>query len=212
MPWTNIAKAKKAGAITTFRKKPLSLAAINKLYDVYDSIKTKGKAGNAMAMAMSTWKSLVVLKNATWVLKPKKESKEQAKEQTEVNEIPLPAGASRVGDGSFETFKDRLRDALKALLGGEKNYLYIVATYRTKVVVEVERGGTAAIHYEIPYKVKKGQFDFGSPVKVVKITKFQKAEQKRWQEYKEGVRAFVRGKATIADVVGSGIKITREAL
>ena len=34
-------------------------------------------------------------------------------------------------------------------------------------------------YYEVPYTIKNGSFNFGTPVKVVKLTKFQKAEQKR---------------------------------
>lgn len=209
MPWTSLSKAKKAGAITNFRKKPMSITAVNKLYDIYDSIKAKGKTDNAMAVAMSTWKGLVVLKNGVWALKPasKKESKEQVKK--EQNEIPLPAGATRVGDGSFEAFRDRLRDALIALFG--KKYLYLVATYRTKVVIGVDESERNT-YYEVPYKVKNGQFDFGTAVKVVKQTRFQKAEQKNWREYRESVKAFVQGKTSLGDVVGIGVRVKRIAL
>lgn len=194
MPYTSLSKAKQAGAIVTFRKKPISLSAVNKLYSIYDAIKSNGKKTvNPMAVAMSTWKTTVVLKNGVWTLKPqKKESKRKAESISGgygypmpaggVTSLPMPAGSAKMGDGSMETFKDMLRDALRALFG-EKQYVYIISTYRTKVVVDVEsNGGKATGYYEVPYTIKKGSFNFGTPVKVVRLTKFQKAEQKRRKE------------------------------
>ena len=214
MPYGSIAKAKKAGATTTFRKAPISLPALNKLYGIYDGIKAKGKSNNSMATAMSAWKSLIVLRKGSWVLKPKKESKEQRKEQTDAKvAFSFPVAARGVGDGSYESFKDSLRAALKDLFGSGKRYVYIVATYRSKVIISVNEEGTEkSAYYEVPYSIKNNQFDFGTPVLVVKTTKFLKAEQKAWQEYRKCVRAFVSGKGTIADAVGSGFKVSREAL
>ena len=217
MPWTTLAKAKKAGAITNFRKKPLSIAAINKLYEIYDSIKVKGKVDNPMAVAMSTWKSLVVLKKGQWVLKPvsKKESKKQKVESSALGgyEVPLPVtsfstpvGFAKIGDGSFETFKDVLKNALQALLG--KKYLYIIYTYKTKVVVDVDEG-TKSGYYEVPYKIKDSKFTFGTPVRVVKLTKFQKAEQKAFEDYRESVKKLVAGKGTLAETVKLATKVSR---
>lgn len=188
MPYTSLSKAKQAGAIVTFRKKPISLSAVNKLYSIYDAIKANGKKTvNPMAVAMSTWKAVVVLKNDVWTLKPqKKESKHKAESigggygypinVGSVTSFPMPSGSSKVGDGSMETFKNMLRDALHALFG--EKYLYIVSTYRTKVVVDIDSGKQMG-YYEVPYTIKKGSFNFGTPVKVIKLTKFQKAEQKR---------------------------------
>ena len=186
MPYTSLSKAKQAGAIVTFRKKPISLSAVNKLYSIYDAIKANGKkTANPMAVAMSTWKATVVLKNGVWALKPqKKESKAESIgggygypiNVGSVTSFPMPSGSAKVGDGSMETFKVILRDALQALFG--EKYLYIVSTYRTKVVVDIDTGKQMG-YYEVPYTIKNGSFNFGTPVKVVKLTKFQKAEQKR---------------------------------
>jgi hypothetical protein len=214
MPWTSLSKAKKAGAITNFRKKPISLSAVNKLYDIYDTIKADSKkVKNPMAVAMSTWKGLLVLKNDVWILKPpkkKKESKETKKDQVKevygvggypvsdtggVTGLRMPAGSAKIGDGSMESFKDILRDALKALFG--KTYLYIISTYRTKVFVDIDDGKQAG-YYEVPYTVKKGTISFGTPIKVVKLTKFQKAEQKAFKDYRESIKKFVTGKGTLA--------------
>lgn len=190
MPYTSLSKAKQAGAIVTFRKKPISLSAVNKLYSIYDAIKTNGKKTvNPMAVAMSMWKAVVVLKNDVWTLKPQKKESKESKQKTEslgggygysvnmgVAPLPMPSGSVKIGDGSMETFKAMLRDALLALFG--EKYLYIVSTYRTKVVVDIDSGKQMG-YYEVLYTIKKGSFSFGTPVKVVKLTKFQKAEQKR---------------------------------
>ena len=191
MPYTSLSKAKQAGAIVTFRKKPISLSAVNKLYSIYDAIKANGKKTvNPMAVAMSTWKDMIVLKNSVWALKPQKKENKSNKAESigdgygysmnmGVAPLPMLVGSAKMGDGSMETFKALLRDALLALFG--EKYLYIVSTYRTKVVVDIDSGKQVG-YYEVPYTVKKGSFNFGTPVKVVKLTKFQKAEQKRRKE------------------------------
>lgn len=228
MPWTSLSKAKKAGAIINFHKKPISLSAVNKLYDIYDAIKADSKkVKNPMAVAMSTWKGTIELKNDVWVLKSpkkkkenKKTKKDQVKEAYSVGGYPvgdtgaaiglrMPAGSAKIGDGSMESFKDILRDALKSLFG--KTYVYIISTYRTKVFVDVD-SGTNAGYYEVPYTVKKGTISFGTPVKVVKLTKFQKAEQKVFKDYKESVKKFVAGKGTLAATVKLAAKVYREKI
>ena len=225
MPWTSLSKAKKAGAITNFHKKPISLSAVNKLYDIYDTIKADSKKiKNPMAVAMSTWKELLVLKNDVWILKPpkKKESKETKKDQVKevygvggypvsdtggVTGLRMPAGSAKIGDGSMESFKDMLKDALKGLFG--KTYLYIISTYKTKVFVDIDSGEEAG-YYEVPYTIKKGTFSFGTPVKMVKLTKFQKAEQKTFNDYRESIKKFVAGKGTLAAAVKLASKVSRE--
>lgn len=223
MPYTSLSKAKKAGAITTYLNKPLSLAAVNKLYDIYDGIKAGSKkVKNPMAVAMSTWKGNIELKNGVWLLKPKKEcitptKKKRIKESLGVGGYPvsttgvkgfsMPAGSGKIGDGSMESFRNALRDALLALF--DKQYLYIIATYKTKVYVDVDEGKKAG-YYEIPYSIKDGAFIFGTAVKVMKLTKFQKAEQKIWRDYRESVKKFVRGSMRLGEVVKLGIKVSRE--
>lgn len=193
MPYTSLSKAKSKGAIVTFRKKPISLSAVNKLYSIYDAIKANGKKTvNPMAVAMSTWKDMVVLKNGVWTLKPQKKESKEPKQKNEsfyggygypmgagVTPLPMPTGSAKMGDGSMETFKAILKDALLALFG--EKYLYIISTYRTKVVVDIDSGKQMG-YYEVPYTIKNGNFNFGAPVKVVKLTKFQKVEQKKRKE------------------------------
>lgn len=92
-----------------------------------------------------------------------------------------------LGSGSFEDFRDALHTALKTQFGGKDIYMYIVATYTSRVCIHVEGGGKSE-YYEVPYTVRNGQFDFGTPAKVVKMTKFQKAEQAmRWQQRLAGI-------------------------
>ena len=186
MPYSSLSAASKAGAITTFRKSPMSLEAVNKLYSVYDALKADTKVANPMAVAMATWKGAVELKNGVWLLKaaPKKESKKRSKteaiggypEKNVATSLPMPAGSLKMGDGSMESFKAMLRDALQTLYG--KQSVYIIGTYRTKVVIEVYADNKET-YYELPYTIKNGGFDFGTPVKVKKLTTYQKAEQKR---------------------------------
>jgi hypothetical protein len=84
-----------------------------------------------------------------------------------------------IGSESFEDFTKKLKNALENYLG--QKYIYVVATYRNKVDVNVENSAGMSEYYEIPYEVKKGEFVFGSPVKVVKVTTFQKVESMRKQ-------------------------------
>jgi len=188
MPYSSLSAASKAGAITTFRKSPMSLDAVNKLYSIYDALKADKKISNPMSVAMTTWKGTVALKNGVWLLKamPKKESKKQKRgktesiggypERTAATSLPMPAGSLKMGDGSMESFKNMLRDALLVLYG--KQSVYIIGTYRTKVVIEVYADNKET-YYELPYTIKNGSFNFGTPVKVMKLTTYQKAEQKR---------------------------------
>ena len=215
MPWGSVTLAKKAGAITKYRKKPISIAAINKLYEIYDSVKGEKKVDSPMAVAISSWKGLVTLKNGTWVLKPvKKAAKKETADRAQLarEEVALPMGAKKlVSGGSFEDFKETLKNALEAQFGGKETYMYIVGTYTTKVCVHIERAGKSE-YYEIPYTVKGGLFSFGTPVKVVKVTKFQKADQKNWADYRANVQAFVSGKGKLGDAVASSVRIRRELL
>lgn len=210
MPWKTVALAKKAGAITHYHKKPIAIQAINKLYEIYDAIKNNKTIENPMAVAISTWKGLVVLKKGTWVLKPKKAKKEQ-REGEGKTEAWFPIGVSYIGGASLEDFREALRTALQAVFEGEKTYLTLVATYRTKVYINKETNGVSE-YYEVPYTVKNGQFEFGTPVKMVKRIKFQKADQKNWDEYRGQVRAFVEGKNDLGSVVKAAIKTKRQPL
>ena len=209
MPWSSIKKAKEAKAITRYSKKAISIAAINKLYSIYDSIKAQGGADNPFAVAMASWKQLVTLKNGRiWVMKPQKKKKSEQHIDEQGIDLPLPAGMSYAGDGSLESFKDNLQSALKGHFGGKK-YVYIVATYRSKVVVSVEgEGGGASNYYELTYKVSKAGIEFGSPIKMKKIIKYQKAEQ----QFKKKVSSFVNGKMNLGEVVKVGIKTRRHVI
>ncbi len=205
-----VKKKKKTDKITTFRKKPISSEASKALYSIYDSIKAGGKSDNPMAVAMSKWKESVVLKNGSWTLKakPKKESKKESINPSTVG-LQMPAGSAKVGDGSFESFRNMLRDALLALFG--KKYLYIVSTFRTKVIVDIDEGNQAG-YYEIPYIIKAGKFSFGTSVKVIKLTKFQKAERKTWRDYRNSVSEFVSGNTKLSEVIKSGMRVNREKI
>ena len=84
-------------------------------------------------------------------------------------------------DGSFESFKNALSNAAKDSFGGKDKYVYIVSTFKAKLVLSIEdhNGNGATIYYEIPYKATKSGFEFGTPVRVTKVTSFQKAEALR---------------------------------
>lgn len=220
MPYTSLSKAKEAGAITTFQKKPISLSALNKLYSIYDGIKDDKKVKNPMAIAMSTWKGTVELQNGVWTLKAqKKESKTAKKSQikeavggypvsnTGVKGLKMPAGSAKIGNGSMESFRSILRDALKELFGKES--VYIIATYQDKVVIEAYSDDGKENYYEISYTIKDGVFSFGTPVKVVKITSFQKQEQKAFKDYRESVKKLASGKVNLCEVVKLGLKVSR---
>lgn len=209
MPWSSVKSAKKAGALVRYLKKAVSLAAINKLYDIYDSIKGQGTADNPFAVAVASWKGLVTLKNGRiWVLKKKKKSEQYTQGQGEV-EVPWPTGISGIGDGTLESFKDALGDELKRVLGTGDRYVYVVATYKSKVIAHVEDSkATSSDYYELPYKVTKTGIEFGSPVRVKRVTNFQKAEQ--WRQFRKGVGGFVRGEADLGEVVDLGMKMRRQ--
>jgi len=97
-------------------------------------------------------------------------------------------GIPAIGNGSFEDFKNALHIALDMQFGGKETYIYIVAMYTAKVCIHVEGRGKSE-HYEIPYTVRSGQFDFGTPVRVVKKTTFVKAQEaKRYQQRLGGVK------------------------
>jgi len=205
MPWKTVSAAKKAGAIINYQKKPISLSAINKLYEIYDAIKADGKADDPMAVAMDSWKDLIELKNGRWVLKPKKKT-----EQAEV-ELAIPAGISKLGDGSVEAFKEMLANNLKDYFG-KGYYVYIVSTYRDKVYVSVEDSKTYKIvYYEVPYKITKLGIELGTITKVEKVTKFQRAEQNN-RDFRQKVRAFVTGGGSLAEAVNSAFKLRREII
>ena len=121
----------------------------------------------------------------------------------------MPAGSAKIGDGSLESFRNMLRDALLALFG--KKYLYIVSTCRTKVIVDIDDPKQAG-YYEVPYKIKAGKFSFGTPVKVIKLTKFQKAERKTWRDYRNSVSEFVSGNTKLSEVIKSGMRVNREKI
>jgi len=191
-------------------KKAVALPAVNKLYDIYDAIKAQGTAKNPFAVAMASWKELIKLKNGRiWVLKPVKKAEQAMGEQEEV-ELPFPVGMAGIGDGSLESFKDALTNQLKGYFGSAR-YVYITATYRTKAIVDVEDRKTGASdYYEMPYKVTKLGIEFGSPVKVKKVTTFQKMEQENWQQFRKAVQGFVSGKGDLQEVVGLGMKLRRQ--
>ena len=202
MPWNTIKAAKKAKAITKYKSKSIALAAINKLYDIYDSIKAQGKADNPFAVAMASWKDLIKLKDGRiWVLKPKK-----IKEQGDA-EVAFPTGMSSYKDGSFESLKDQLANTLKDYFGKD-NYVYVVATYKTKLIVSVEDKQTyTPEYYQVDYKINKEGIELKNFTKVLKVVSYQKAEQLR--DFRTKIREFVEGKGKIGDAINVGMKLRR---
>ena len=140
-------------------------------------------------------------------MKPEKKKKS---EQAEV-ELPFPSGISNIKDGSFETFKDELTKALKDYFGKD-DYVYIVKTLRTKIVISVEDRQTyTAEYYEVPYKITKTGIEFGEFTKVIQTTIYQKVEQMN-REFRKKIKDFVEGKSKIGEAVGLAIKLRRELI
>ena len=125
----------------------------------------------------------------------------------ESNEVAIPSGISRVGNGSLESFKDKLGDAVRSLFGKDQ-YVYITATFRNRVIVSVESKGGGSDYYEVPYKVTKIGFEFGTYKKVEKVIKFQKAEQ----EFRKSVKNFINGSGDLGEAVRCGFSARREIL
>lgn len=73
MPYSSIEGAKKAGFPTSAEDAPLTLSQINKLADIYDSVKAQGNVDNPMAVAWTTWKKIFKKEGNKWVKVEKKE-------------------------------------------------------------------------------------------------------------------------------------------
>lgn len=67
MPYKSIAAAKDANFPTSAEGIDLTLAQINKLAEIYDSIKKAGNTKNPFAVAWTTWKKLYKKVNDKWV-------------------------------------------------------------------------------------------------------------------------------------------------
>jgi len=67
MPYKSIEGAKEAGFPTKAEEISLTLAQINKLADIYDSVKAAGTAKNPMAVAWTQWKKLFKKVGDKWV-------------------------------------------------------------------------------------------------------------------------------------------------
>jgi len=160
---------------------------------------------------MDSWKELIKLKNGRiWVLKPQKKTESEEK----VADSPFPSGIFDIGDGTLETFRTSMDNAVKGQFGA-KNYVYIVATYKSKVVVSVENEKShKSEYYELPYTytVSKNIFKFGHPVKVKKMTSYLKAEQENWSKFKKQVSDFVNKSGDLYEVVRSGIELRRRII
>lgn len=90
MPYSSIEGAKKASFPTQADDIPLTLAQINNLADIYDSVKAAGTAENPMAVAWTTWKKTHKKEDGKWV--------KVEKHELETEDLPNREIFSIVGD------------------------------------------------------------------------------------------------------------------
>lgn len=74
MPYPNVGAAKKDSFPTEAEGAPLTIAQINHLARIYDSIKEAGTADNPFAVAWTTWKGIYKKEGNKWVKKPRQAS------------------------------------------------------------------------------------------------------------------------------------------
>lgn len=77
MPYSSIAAAKNDGFPTQAEDVPMTLAQINKLAEIYDSIKEAGGARNPFAVAWTQWKELYRKMADKWVARKKETAYER---------------------------------------------------------------------------------------------------------------------------------------
>ena len=77
MPYKTKKEAKAGRFPTTAEGMPLTLSQINKLAEIYDSVKEAGTAEVPMAVAWTTWKKVYKIKSGKWI-KAKRERKPSA--------------------------------------------------------------------------------------------------------------------------------------
>ena len=75
MPYKTKAEAKAARFPTTAEGIPLTLSQINKLAEIYDSVKEAGTAEVPMAVSWTTWKKVYKIKDGKWVKAKRKRKK-----------------------------------------------------------------------------------------------------------------------------------------
>jgi len=93
MPYSSIGAAKAGKFLTTLGGVSLTLAQINNLAAIYDSIKAKGGVEEPMAVAIATFKKKYTKKGNSWVAKESEQEQSAGVELTSVEELPDPAQA-----------------------------------------------------------------------------------------------------------------------
>lgn len=131
MPYPNIESAKKANFPTVLDGVNLSIEQINKLAEIYDSIKQKGTVDEPMAVAVKTWKQVYKKEGDAWVtiqatdfdeemlvLSPKAFEISEARETTQI----LPLGEWKGHKkGPFKVTTEVIKKMIENFKKGERD-------------------------------------------------------------------------------------------